>query len=142
MKFKAWNSEQKKMYHEWGVESGLAKVLWTRMFNEVTEEEALRHGYSKITKEDWYDKIVFLQFTGVCDKKNVPIYNGDILKWEIFDGLAYFGGTDAVYFQDGAFRLNKHHPVIDYIDEDDEGDGNVEVIGNIYEHPELLGVIE
>lgn len=79
------------------------------------------------------NNIILVQYTGLKDRSNVEIYEKDILRWNVFDGLAYFGGTNVVYFQDGAFRLNKHHSVIDYIN-----NGDVEVVGNIHEHPELL----
>ncbi len=79
------------------------------------------------------------QFTGLTDKNNKEIYEGDILKSE-------YNGEHSVIFRDGTFCI-KH------VNEADGSRGcckpwrggnlseqcnSEEVIGNIYETPELL----
>jgi len=72
---------------------------------------------------------VFMQFTGIRDKNGVEVYQSDILETES-------GKCVVVWFVDGAcfrykFGENLESP-LNY-------DG-VEVIGNIFQNPELLTV--
>jgi formylmethanofuran dehydrogenase subunit C len=66
-----------------------------------------------------YGKV--MQFTGVKDKNGKEIYEGDILN---FDGL--------VEFKNGSFIVNGWEPLGEMATEKQE------IIGNIYENPELL----
>lgn len=74
------------------------------------------------------------KFTGLLDKQGVEIYEGDIVKTSLGIFIIDF------YFQ--AFALtdvNSNH--ICYMHEVCNTMGKIyEVIGNIYENPELLGV--
>jgi hypothetical protein len=70
---------------------------------------------------------VFMQYTGLTDKNGKEIYEGDIVQFEaLLDGEKK--GKARVFFQDGSFiangLMNNQIPL--------------EVIGNIYENPELL----
>ena len=75
------------------------------------------------------------QFTGLKDKNDKEIYEGDILKW----GLGEDKTLTTIEFFDGAFRFAG-----DQVVQEDECLGDYgfeqygEVIGNIYENPELL----
>jgi hypothetical protein len=74
----------------------------------------------------------FMQFTGLLDKNGVEIYEGDILAVECAGGLANF---EVVWEKNNA-RFNRANcPYLagglSY------GDG-VEIIGNIYQNPELI----
>lgn len=71
------------------------------------------------------------QFTGLHDKNGKEIYEGDILKAE---GIGLFGPL-VVEFTCGAFGINDHS--FDY-GEEELNWKNYEVIGNVYEHPDLL----
>lgn len=74
------------------------------------------------------DNCKVMQYTGLKDKNGVEIYEGDIIK--------HFGDFGVVKFQKGCFVSNwktKSTLLKDFIM------GNrCEVIGNIYENPELL----
>lgn len=76
-------------------------------------------------------------FVGLEDKYHQEIYEGDILNIE---AIAYGKGMKAVVFYDnGGFMLRWEDGIISYMQEwADEIIENGEVIGNIYENPELL----
>ena len=71
------------------------------------------------------------QYTGVTDKNETKIFEGDIVKVRLQNGYLNF----RVLFYYGMFRLNSlddrfYIPIEPY---------EMEVIGNIYDNPELLG---
>lgn len=82
-----------------------------------------------------------MQYTGLKDKNNVEIYEGDIL--EAFDIL----GEREIYpviFIDGAFmgkRLDDEEFPYFYLFANKSLSKTYKVIGNIYKNPELLSVI-
>lgn len=67
------------------------------------------------------------QFTGLKDRHGKEIYEGDILSDDL--------DIDAVCFWDGSFCLNKPN---EYIELSTLPMVEYEIIGNIYENPELL----
>jgi uncharacterized phage protein (TIGR01671 family) len=78
--------------------------------------------------------IELMQYTGLEDKNGKEVYEGDILKALIDSkmGSAYFDVGEVVFHPNAAqFVLRKGNGVTNIA-------FNVEVIGNIYENPELL----
>lgn len=72
---------------------------------------------------------ILMQSTGLKDLSGVEIFEGDIL----FD-KHHNPQIGVVVFYEGAFQLlanNMYYPLIQF-------DGDVEIIGNIHENPELL----
>lgn len=91
------------------------------------------------------------QFTGLIDKNGKEIYEGDILLWTRknvhIEGrpLQDFSDKCIVYYDSDkcAFKFRcelRYGACVGYLDFDDEraDESFVEVIGNIYDNPELL----
>lgn len=84
------------------------------------------------------------QFTGLTDKNGTKIFEGDFVRIseDYYDGLHCSGNE--VYYSDGAFCVEYETSEYDVtsvgflISEGVE----VEVIGNIYDNPELIGGAE
>lgn len=89
------------------------------------------------TESAWrmFDEIEIMQYTGLKDKNGKEIYEGDICncrEYECFGKVEWNNEEAGFYFcvvmEGGGFE--EEH-LYDYVDE-------LEVIGNIYENPELL----
>ena len=127
-KFRVWDTENKEML----------KV------QELDFEDTFYGGRLSIRTDqynDYFDieDMILMQYTGLKDKKQKEIYEGDIIfikgetklldikgKVEYSNILAQFIITNT-----GSI-VNEAEPLGDYEEED------IEVIGNIYDNPELL----
>jgi len=76
-------------------------------------------------------KIIFMQFTSLKDKNGKEIYEGDIVKYRIYDE----SGTDEVEFRYANFILKNDYSSLSMLSE-------LEVIGNIYENNNLISPTE
>lgn len=123
IKFRAWDKEK--------------KAIWTpiRSIN-------FAYGYLELSKlaepesDKDFDEIELMQFTGLKDKNGREIYEGDIIS---FTDLSVPFKRASVYFENGCFYADDKHPqgniALWYLVDNNR---DVEVIGNIYENPELL----
>lgn len=73
------------------------------------------------------------QYVGFSVPNCSEIFADDIVKFKVSDGLTEFKGVGKVYFENGEFRLNSIHSLWDYV-----RNGEIEVLGNIHDNPELL----
>ena len=85
----------------------------------------------------WFDlgynyEFIIMQYTGLKDKNGVEIYEGDILRDGDFILLVKWCDIYASFCLDSKGWLHKH-----YFNEATDPD-QCEVIGNIYENPELV----
>lgn len=127
IKFRAWDGKEKIMWidiHLTDVDSddGSNGFLVDRIRNGKLEESFLFGNYSD-------EHIVWMQYTGLHDKNGKEIYEGDILSFEVF---AYKTQGIVKYIENGFWLTNeigdRYVPDLEYS----------EVIGNIYENPELV----
>ena len=119
IKFRAWDKEAKKMIEPFWLKSLV--VNYCDEFN-----------YSSIHEDDLFlasqNELEFMQYTGLKDKNGKEIYEDDIVS-----------GGEKIYsigFHLGTFTLNneKGEVGIGLV----QTETSLEVIGNIYENPELL----
>lgn len=91
------------------------------------------------------------QYTGLKDKNGVKIYESDIVNFQHIDDYGYMTNVFQNGFYRGVVKWGEHYPAFDIFDIKDnstfgfdcnifsmESDIVIEVIGNIYENPELL----
>ena len=136
IKFRAWDKELKKL----GEVYGFDKYKVFASFDRDTDEDAM---YELPRNND----VVLMQYTGLKDKNGIEIYEGDILKWK----CSRSGETSIKHVKDHTviidFNIQFHGYALTIYDNGEKwatnrsywNDSDREVIGNIYENPELLG---
>lgn len=119
IKFRVWRESTKEMLQNVGFHPHLSM--------DLAADDEFYH-----TNEDgrWLCSpglgYIFMQYTGLKDKNGKEIYEWDIVK--------YWGGIAPVVYDKYGFAIKyTEHDMFD-INEPDK----LEVLGNIYENPELL----
>ncbi len=124
IKFRVWDNTTKKMHYQddsWNGSNGFINIV------------TIYTGYEN--SREWKD-FFMMQYTGLKDKDGTEIYEGDIVEaWS--EGSKHIGEVreriDGLYiiypaYCNGFWGLKPNKA----------GKTTVEVIGNIYENPELL----
>ena len=113
IKFRAWDKKDKEMFYQTGINKNWEDIL--DFLNELWEF---------VNKCEDTEKFELMQFVGLKDKNGKEIYEGDVVKNFSFVSNSTWTLTinDIVYDNHKIAR-----------DEKDR-----EVIGNKFEHPELL----
>ena len=114
IKFRAWDFEEVEMIQP----EDLLTINENRYLNE-----SLAHD----------EKVTFMQFTGLTDKKGNDIYEGDIVNWQ----AGYVKGIDAIIYDDGGFCIDSSFQDDMSIYQSYASEA-LEVVGNIHQNPELL----
>ena|SRR3990167_7443888 len=140
IKFRAWDRRRKKwadyieIYEDgtfniaYGLEGGgLVRAQW----EESTDMDIL--GEDKFGKWNYDRDCVLMQFTSLLDKNGKEIYEGDIVRFQ-----SIFGVVE--YTKDCAFEVMRKLGGYgsSTIEEGEPLSSQYEIIGDIYQNPELL----
>ena len=140
-KFRAWKDGN--MYEverlEW-LDKGL-KFYGADGVEGICEED-WRYYWSKEEKV-WEDDSVLMQFTGLRDKNDQPIFEGDVVTQP-----KQAKNSDYIFWHTGEVRWIKSRYYIDDLDDDSEygyyeldTNKNCEILGNVYDGVTVNGVL-
>jgi uncharacterized phage protein (TIGR01671 family) len=137
IKFRAWHKVRKEMYEVYGLTSEY-------VFKKTDD------GVGNPGVPDKLEDVELMQYTGLKDKNGKEIYEGDIL---VFTTLSDSGITETKHdpvfiqwnnykstydFNDNKNRVLGDYPFFKYWTLESMRQYEVEVIGNIYENPNLI----
>ena len=123
IKFRAWVKEKKAIFEVILIDYVSKKVTYI-----VERTEHLLN-----IRHDKFNDVELMQYTGLTDMMEKEIYEGDIL-FESF-GERYY----KVVFENGGFRAEFNGDFEEYsFDLIDIVAQGCEIVGNIYENPELI----
>ncbi len=130
LKFRVWSLTEKCFIHNFFISNGFSQV-W-KIEGEIDSLEVYP-----------LPDVIVQQFTGLFDKNNIPIYEGDILKYEysqaecssfaLQESTLRFHDLYVVEYRDAAFRYKE----LKYGDISEDNLSMV-VVGNIFLNPELI----
>lgn len=143
IKFRAWDNVAEKMYGV-GEESDVhfyfdsEGIKAERFFDTI--HYTPEGGSDVCGDSETLEHLIYLQYTGLKDKNDVEIYEGDVVKHEDFSiGCAVdLFVTGEVKMLEGAWTVDDGSKSEWLWSETAEN----EIIGNIYENPEMLEIIE
>lgn len=124
IKFRAWLKEKKEMI------DNARPDFFCKQLHYLCDNSAGGQDVLGVSTED----IELMQYTGLKDKNNKEIYEGDILS---------DGNNEKLYkviFENGSFRAEFEGDFEEYsFDLINVVAQGCEIVGNIYENPKLLG---
>ena len=148
IKFRAWEIKNKIMHNnvcqlDWHTNSGITNLQPSHIYSRKRIENS--YGYNKTDGIAY--KFELMQFIGEKDKNGKDIYEGDIIERKYYHNnppskrpkVKFILVKMVVVFSGGSFHLdNGKYDGSDYGTTINERWNNMEILGNIYETPELL----
>ena len=145
IKFRAWDNGMEMMVYQGDDEIYICfdGEKWKLLDYYGTHWETDEYGMNEIEQPWEVENIEIMQYTGMKDVKGVEIYDGDIVK---ASSQGIWGKFQVKWRQDGspcwfmypAWKSGVAWSLHGTINDKGEYQDSVEVIGNIYENPELL----
>lgn len=132
MKFRAWDSQTQRLYEVTGMwwSASTPGVLWrVELYHDAMHRTMIVTEETEIAL-----RISLMQFTGLLDKNGHEIYEDDILKMDDATAKVVFWQHPPAFGLD--FSHNEDLWCYDWTLAYDHD--RMQVIGNVYEHPELL----
>ncbi len=128
IKFRAWDTKENKMDVPRGlvVSIGLDGMVCVEM-----DDDGGKSGLWEHELPEYRTRFELMQYTGLKDKNGKEIYEGDV----VGDSGCHY----EVEFEGGMFQLAHSTPLIEWIYARKRQGIETEIIGNIYENPELKG---
>lgn len=128
IKFRAWEPDTRKMVEVFGISPLVKKVYLShqQLFGRPGDDLLLSY-----MPDEEYSYVRLMQFTGLLDKNSVEIYEGDIVSFKEYDTTR----IDSIEYDQEACAF---YPIAGYGHTEPEWLSDFEVIGNIYENPEIL----
>ena len=120
-KMKAWLKKEKKMVAIIGIDFNYEYIRYTEDGNLFNENY----------KTAEFKDIELLQFTGLKDNGGQELYEADVIKFN--DGIDDIYGLISYDDEDGTYRVS-YENITEHLS---EREGDFEIIGNIFENPDL-----
>lgn len=117
IKFRAWDEQECRMVYDF----------------RNTDKKAFLNENGQLVRSTWH---TLMQYTGLKDKNGKEIYEGDVVKPVQTKGTRWKLAT--VEYQRGEFVILPKGEALSFKTLTETGWLKIEVIGNIYQTPELL----
>jgi uncharacterized phage protein (TIGR01671 family) len=129
IRFRVWHLKDKRMYYR-----GYQKFFHVLLCDDDRGEN---EGKGKPVRRAFYGDCVFLESTGLYDKRQREIFEGDVVR-VLYKGKEFHGPVDEV---PDTFGSGKVHPLRGLLKKNGIAGTpenlDLEVLGNEYENPEL-----
>ena len=134
IKFRAWDEVRKEMHSEFNfIQSHGDGQNWIVPLEHITNPDWLVDLEKKVRCAPHIrEQFKLMQFTGLLDKNGKEVYEGDIVKCKYgWLGFVVYRGSHYWCEEIVTKKVGSHAPIFNEWAE-------LEIIGNIYENPELV----
>ena len=121
LKIKAWLKKEKKMVSIIGIDFNYGYIRYT-------EDDNLFNSDYKVAE---FKDIELLQFTGLKDNGGQELYEADVIKFN--DGIDDIYGLISYDDEDATYRVS-YENITEHLS---DREGDFEIVGNIFENPDL-----
>jgi len=127
IKFRAWDKKLNIMWEAISLTKLLRYLFLQQMPNATAYTEIKNH----------FEEVIWLESTGLKDKNEKEIFEGDIVRADYTDRIKSFEGQSSIFVLEIKYDdfMGGYKP---FVDEPFLQSKRMEIIGNIYENPELL----